>query len=141
MTPSLSHEVMRLHFQQLHRLIAPSSAMTGVDAVQAARTELLRYLRTYAGSQHRTWQDAWNALTGATSHRPGRLELRHPVCRECNGRRFSLKASSLSRAMMAGLPTGTCMACRGTGREDWVTLLAVYAEPPTEAERHADRLA
>jgi hypothetical protein len=55
--------------------------------------------------QFQSWQQAWNAWTGATPTRAGRVAM-HVTCPDCKGRLFSVKR---------GIP-GPCMTCMGRRR-------------------------
>ena len=68
------------------------------------------------------WQDAWNALTGATPQRPGTLRLGPGKCSECHGRRWS--HNSVAR----GNRNGICLTCHGNGKSRPQSFTALYAK-------------
>lgn len=93
------------------------------------RSEFAWFLTTpRARATYQTWQEAWNAFTGATPHRPGALNYTTSRCSACNGRRYDHRriARNISRT---GSPY-ICGECRGTGRGQRVTKTALYVEPP-----------
>lgn len=92
------------------------------------RTEFARFLSTPAGRAHATWQEAWNAFTGATPTRPGVITYTPNRCRECAGRRYSHRNVSRNLAR-TGNPS-VCGECRGTGRGSQVRETARYASAP-----------
>ena len=69
-----------------------------------------------------SWQQAWNAATGATRQRPGRLSFwAHIRCGTCHGRLIDLRR---------GQP---CIRCMGRGHvSTQITQTALWAEPPTD---------
>ena len=113
-TATLADQVYRLHTRDLQHLVRAGNLSSDAAALIAHRA-LADYARTITGRQHAAWQDAWNALTGATKMRPGHLDVM-PACASCHGRRISLRGHSVARAVTRGLPMGYCGVCAGTGR-------------------------
>ena len=75
-----------------------------------------------------TWQDAWNAWTGATPHSPGQITYTRIRCKICRGRRYNTRniARNLSRT---GSPI-VCGECNGSGRGGRVHQSTRYAPTP-----------
>lgn len=123
----------RLDPQVAHRipaseLIALVTSGRGQEYLSDLRVLLARQIQ--AGHVRRpcaTWQDAWNDLTGAAAHRPGRLTLHGVRCPTCHGRGFDTRHISRNLAR-TGNPT-VCGECRGSRRAT-VNLSTRYAALP-----------
>lgn len=103
--------------------------LTRVDAARLAYDEFRSWLATPAGRRHGRFAEAWNAFTGATPTRCGTIPVTSRDCPECHGSRFSTAGHSLTRAVSAGYPLGTCAECYGSGRGTPVVLTAAYLTP------------
>lgn len=121
-----------LPFATLRALIVPRG-VSGTEATDLARRALHDYACTRAGSAHHTWQDGWDALTGASQQRPGTLRVDQPRCRECNGRRYSTSSRNISRNLSRGRSGLVCLECSGTGRGPRITMTAYPAPRPDQA--------
>jgi hypothetical protein len=90
------------------------------DTVRDLREQFARWAYSAARRQQlATWQEAWNAFTGATQTNPGRIAVQPAVCPDCNGRRFSARTMQM------------CLNCyAGSRRPPAVTVLARWVEPP-----------
>lgn len=95
------------------------------------RQEFAQYLTTRAASSHQTWQEAWNAWTGATPHTPGQITYTPPRCKDCHGKGFTHRhvQRNLTRT---GNPY-LCGTCRGTRRGTRTRQPARYAPIPEPA--------
>jgi hypothetical protein len=98
--PTVAH---RLPGHVLDRLVG-----RGPDPF-TVRTDFARYLTTPQGRTATTWQDAWNAWTGATPARPGRITIHGDRCTSCNGRGYHVR-------FVARTGNGICPDCMGTRR-------------------------
>lgn len=74
-----------------------------------------------------SWQDAWNAWTAASRHRPGRIEA-YILCPDCRGRLFDLRTGRPR-------PCPTCMARKRV----WVRAVALWQPPASEAQYRGGR--
>lgn len=92
-----------------------------------------RYLTSANGRAAATWQEAWNAFTGATPNRAGIIAYTPLRCRECKGKRYSTR--NVARNFARTGHAMACGECRGSGRGQYVRAVARYAFiPETEDE-------
>lgn len=92
------------------------------------RRQFAQYLGTAAGRRCGTWQEAWNALTGAREHLPGEIVIVRRRCSGCRGRRLNPRTVSRNLAR-TGSPH-VCGQCRGTGTEGPVRFATRFARTP-----------
>lgn len=60
---------------------------------QAERADVLEALRGWLHGRRdvfATWQEAWNAWSGATSTSPGYITFHRSTCPDCHGRRYAI---------------------------------------------------
>lgn len=96
------------------------------------RGEFARYLSGAARAGHATWQDAWNAWTGASPVQAGRIAYTTARCTVCHGRRYNLR--NVSRNMARTGRPDVCAECMGTGRGQRVIRPARFIAPPKPTE-------
>lgn len=102
------------------------------------RREFANALATRQGRSAATWQEAWNAWTGATPHRPGTIRI-FARCSQCSGRGFSHRnvSHNLSRT---GSPYA-CGTCRGVpGRRIAKQIVATFIPVPDVAASAPDSM-
>lgn len=81
---------------------------------------------------HETWQEAWNAWTGATERRGGEIIYTTPRCGTCKGRRYSTRNIGRNIAR-TGSPM-ICGECNGSGRGQRTRQAARFARLPEPAD-------
>lgn len=102
---------------------------------QSDLNDLRREFSQYLWSQNRrnnataTWQEAWNAWSGAQPHRAGSVRFTPARCKECKGRRFS-HHNVMHNLNRTGSPH-LCGACSGSGRGTSTIINPRYAAIPT----------
>lgn len=96
--------------------------------IREIREMFARYLMSANGRAHATWQEAWNAFTGATPDRSGVVSYTPLRCRECKGKRYSTRNVAKNFARTGS--TMPCGECRGSGRGQPVRETARYAAVP-----------
>ena len=76
----------------------------------------------------RSWQDAWNDVSGATPTRPGLIRFwAHVRCPRCHGKQIDMRTAR------------ACTECVGRGRVHTnIRQIALWAEPPAEQEEPSD---
>lgn len=118
--PRVAHAIDGRHL--LHLL--PHVDQMDLHEIRGEFARAIQSMRTPA----LTWQDAWNAWTGAGPGRLGQITYTSVRCKECKGRRYSTRniARNLSRT---GSPY-ICPECRGSGRGGRVQQRATYAPAP-----------
>lgn len=125
--PRASYDDWTVPYRQMgphpmYDLVFPDSRIPRADAARLAYTALLSYGYRPGGTDHPTWQAAWNHLTGASDDRPGVLTIADTECLACHGRGYLFSGNNLIRSVTAGLPQGTCAECRGTRRSGPIRL-------------------
>lgn len=101
------------------------------------RQDFARYLTSNLGRRAETWQDAWNAWTGATPHMAGRITIL-TRCKSCSGRGFTHKHAARNMAR-TGHPMG-CGECGGIpGKRVRTTIRATHIAPPEQAEQATEQ--
>lgn len=100
MITALTAEVARIPHNQLAAAL-PHLRPFGTDESRAVREAFTHWL-TAQRIDYPTWQQAWNAWTGALPSRPGHLAYTHRICPVCQGRRIDRRRGSICHTCMAG---------------------------------------
>lgn len=125
--PQVAHLIDARHLLSL----LPHLSQTDLDTI---RREFAMHISTQRGrTRYATWQDAWNAWTGATPHRPGQITYTPHRCPTCHGRGFDHRHPGRNLAR-TGHPM-ICGDCRGNRRGQSTRQTARYVAPRAEAER------
>lgn len=125
LNPQIAYRLdARILLTHLHRV-----SQTDLRDLQG---DFARYLTTREAAHHTTWQDAWNAFTGAQPNRTVQIRFTPSRCTTCSGRGFSTRhiARSIART---GSPY-ICPDCRGSRRGQPTTVTAMYITPPATSQ-------
>lgn len=114
---AIDRELHTLNIRQLAPALPHLRPMTrdDRDSVVAAFQAWL----AHASEDYRTWQQAWNAWSGATPEQNGRITFLRNRCPDCAGRRYALRHGMI----------GVCTTCV-TGRWRTVSTLALWQCDP-----------
>lgn len=95
------------------------------------RNEFARFVDGAARrSPFTSWQEAWNAWTGAHPDRPGQIEYTPARCHTCGGKGWNTRTVSRNLAR-TGHPA-ICGDCRGSRRGQRTRQVARYARLPED---------
>lgn len=108
-----------IHNLPAHVLTAGVRGDRGLDST-TLRQEFASWVACRRG-EFASWQDAWNAWTGARRDRPGHIKA-YILCPTCRGRMFDLRHGTPR-------PCSTCMARKRV----WVHATALWQQPATAA--------
>ena len=87
----------------------------GID-IHTVRSEFAKFVAGHRHVQFGTWQEPWNAWTGAVPGSTGSVRI-HQHCTTCYARGFDMRRGSV------------CSMCKGRKRA-WASAQALYLEPP-----------
>lgn len=88
--------------------------------MHALRSEFAQFVAGERRTRFGSWQEAWNAWTGAVPGSAGSVRIRQH-CTTCHGRGVDMRRGAV------------CAACTGR-RQAWVTAQALWLEPTDAGE-------